>query len=104
MILVDDEGRENEGDLCIAAEKVTPQVINFMATHGRGLICLALSEQKIRELRLPMMVSENTSPLRTALSASRSKTRGAASRPGSAPRSRATTVLPNRRTRWGQAL
>ena len=58
IILVDDEDRENEGDICVAAEKVTPDTINFMATHGRGLICLALTEQRAHELHLQMMVPE----------------------------------------------
>ncbi len=58
LILVDDEDRENEGDLCVAAEKVTPDTINFMARHARGLICLALTEQRARELHLQMMVPE----------------------------------------------
>jgi 3,4-dihydroxy 2-butanone 4-phosphate synthase/GTP cyclohydrolase II len=58
VILIDDEDRENEGDLCVAAEKVTPEAINFMAKHGRGLICLAMAEEKIRQLRLPLMVDE----------------------------------------------
>ena len=57
IILMDDEDRENEGDLTIAAEKVTPEIINFMATHGRGLICLALSEEQVERLKLPMMNS-----------------------------------------------
>ena len=58
VILVDDEDRENEGDLCMAAEAVTPEAINFMATHGRGLICLALSSDIIDQLKLPMMVDD----------------------------------------------
>ncbi len=58
VILVDDADRENEGDLCMAAEKATPEVINFMAYHGRGLICLTLTSDRIRQLRLPMMVDE----------------------------------------------
>jgi 3,4-dihydroxy 2-butanone 4-phosphate synthase/GTP cyclohydrolase II len=58
VILVDDEDRENEGDLCVAAENVTPEAINFMAKWGRGLICLALAEEKVRALRLPLMVEE----------------------------------------------
>jgi len=66
IILVDDEDRENEGDLVIAAEKVTPDAINFMAQHGRGLICLALTPQRIEELNLPPMTSENTSQFQTA--------------------------------------
>jgi 3,4-dihydroxy 2-butanone 4-phosphate synthase / GTP cyclohydrolase II len=72
VILVDDEDRENEGDLCIAAEKVTPEAINFMAKHGRGLVCLALTEEKVRKLRLPLMVDEgsNTSTFGTAFTVS----------------------------------
>lgn len=70
VILVDDEDRENEGDLTMAAEKVTPEAINFMAKYGRGLICLSLTEERINELRLPMMVSENTSRFQTAFTIS----------------------------------
>ena len=63
VILLDDEKRENEGDIIMAAEKVTPQAINFMATHARGLICLAMTEAKCRQLQLPLMVprDQNTS-------------------------------------------
>src|SRR6202044_3650552 len=57
VILVDDEDRENEGDLTMAAQFATPDAINFMATHGRGLICVALSEEQVRRLELPMMQS-----------------------------------------------
>lgn len=66
VIVVDDEDRENEGDLCIAAEKVTPEAINFMAKYGRGLICLALTPEQCDRLALPLMVQENTSPHKTA--------------------------------------
>jgi len=66
IILVDDEDRENEGDLTIAAEKVTPEIINFMATHARGLICLALTPERIEELQLPPMSPDNTSRFQTA--------------------------------------
>lgn len=66
VIIVDDEDRENEGDLCIAGEKITPASINFMATHGRGLICLALTEERCAELQLPLMVENNTSNYGTA--------------------------------------
>ena len=66
LVVVDDEDRENEGDLTVAAEKVTPEIINFMAKHGRGLICLALSEQRCDELQLPMMSQNNTSRFGTA--------------------------------------
>lgn len=70
VILMDDKDRENEGDLCMAAEKITPDAINFMATHGRGLICLPLTEARVRQLGLSMMVSENTSPFGTAFTIS----------------------------------
>jgi 3,4-dihydroxy 2-butanone 4-phosphate synthase / GTP cyclohydrolase II len=70
VILVDDEARENEGDLTLAAEKVSPQAVNFMTRYGRGLVCLSLTEDRIRSLQLPMMVSENTSPYKTAFTIS----------------------------------
>ncbi|MDY0002606.1 MAG: 3,4-dihydroxy-2-butanone-4-phosphate synthase [Polyangia bacterium] len=72
IILVDDEDRENEGDLCIAAEKVTPEAINFMAKHGRGLICLSLTDARCEQLGLPMMVPSNAnrSPFGTAFTVS----------------------------------
>ncbi len=70
VIVMDDEDRENEGDLCMAAEKVTPEAINFMAKEGRGLICLPVTGQKLVELGLPLMVSENTAPLGTAFTVS----------------------------------
>jgi 3,4-dihydroxy 2-butanone 4-phosphate synthase / GTP cyclohydrolase II len=66
VIVVDDEDRENEGDLTIAAEKVTPAIINFMARHGRGLICLSLTPERVDELDLPPMVAENSSRFNTA--------------------------------------
>ena len=66
VILVDDEDRENEGDLTIAAEKVTPEIVNFMAMHGRGLICLALTAERCEYLRLPLMSPHNTSNFGTA--------------------------------------
>ncbi|HUP63594.1 MAG TPA: bifunctional 3,4-dihydroxy-2-butanone-4-phosphate synthase/GTP cyclohydrolase II [Thermoanaerobaculia bacterium] len=70
VIIVDDEDRENEGDLCIAAEKITPETINFMARNGRGLICLALTEERCRELELPLMVENNTTNFGTAFTVS----------------------------------
>ncbi len=91
IILVDDEDRENEGDLCVAAEKVTPEAVNFMARHGRGLICLAMTEARIRKLRLPMMVQENTSPFGTAFTVSIEAARGVTT--GISARDRATTIL-----------
>lgn len=70
IIVVDDEDRENEGDFITAAANATPEVINFMATHGRGLICTAITEQKAKELQLDMMVSSNTSTHETAFTVS----------------------------------
>ncbi|HEX5134850.1 MAG TPA: 3,4-dihydroxy-2-butanone-4-phosphate synthase, partial [Thermoanaerobaculia bacterium] len=70
VVVVDDEDRENEGDLVLAAEKVTPEAINFMAREGRGLICLALTEERCGELDLPPMVDENTSTFGTAFTVS----------------------------------
>ncbi|WP_242204376.1 3,4-dihydroxy-2-butanone-4-phosphate synthase [Aestuariivivens insulae] len=70
IIVVDDENRENEGDFVAAADKVTPQMINFMAMHGRGLICAPLTETRCKELELDMMVRNNTDPMETAFTVS----------------------------------
>jgi len=70
VIIVDDEDRENEGDLSIAAEKVTPEAINFMAQYGKGLICLPVVSERLDELRIPMMVQDNTAPFGTAFTVS----------------------------------
>jgi len=66
VIVVDDEDRENEGDLTMAASKVTPAAINFMAKHGRGQICLSMTGQRLDELEIPLAVSSNTTPFGTA--------------------------------------
>ncbi len=70
IIVVDDEDRENEGDFVAAAEAVTPEMINFMATHGRGLICTPITEERCEELKLDMMVNSNTDPMETAFTIS----------------------------------
>jgi 3,4-dihydroxy 2-butanone 4-phosphate synthase/GTP cyclohydrolase II len=70
VIIVDDEDRENEGDLVIAAEKITPEAINFMITHGRGLVCVPMLTGRLRELQLPMMVHDNTARMSTAFTVS----------------------------------
>ena len=70
VILVDDEDRENEGDLTMAADAITPEAINFMAKYGRGLICLTMTEERIKQLQLPMMVANNQSPYHTAFTVS----------------------------------
>ena len=93
VILVDDEDRENEGDLTMAAEKVTPEAINFMATHGKGLICLSLTPERLAELQVPQMVEdiENTSPFGTAFTVSIEARRGVTT--GISAADRATTIL-----------
>ena len=91
VILVDDEDRENEGDLTMAAEKVTPEAINFMAKYGRGLICLSLTDERLNELRLPMMVSENTSRFQTAFTVSVDARKGVTT--GISAADRAATIL-----------
>ena len=91
VILVDDEDRENEGDLTMAAEKVTPEAINFMAKYGRGLICLSLTDERLNELRLPMMVSQNTSRFQTAFTVSIDARKGVTT--GISAADRATTIL-----------
>jgi len=70
IVVIDDEDRENEGDLTLAAEKITPEAINFMAKYGRGLICLAMTEERLDYLRLPPMSAENTSNFGTAFTES----------------------------------
>ena len=70
LIIVDDEDRENEGDLVVAAEKATPEAVNLMVTHGRGLVCVPMTTARLRELQLPMMVQDNTSRLTTAFTVS----------------------------------
>jgi 3,4-dihydroxy 2-butanone 4-phosphate synthase / GTP cyclohydrolase II len=88
VILVDDEDRENEGDLYMAASAVTPEAVNFMATHGRGLICLTLSSDLIDKLELPMMVSENKSPYGTGFTVSIEATTGVTTGISAADRAR----------------
>ncbi len=90
VILVDDEERENEGDLTLAAEFVTPEAINFMARHGRGLICLSITDEKARQLNLPPMVSDNTSSFGTAFTVSIEARRGVST--GISAHDRATTI------------
>jgi len=90
IILMDDEDRENEGDLCIPAERVTAEHINFMATHARGLICLSLTEGRCEQLGLTMMVSENRAPLGTAFTVSIDAAQGVTN--GISAADRATTI------------
>ena len=91
VIVADDEDRENEGDLTIAAEKVTPDVINFMAVHGRGLICMPMTGERLDELDIPLMVSDNTSSYGTAFCVSIEARSGVST--GISAADRARTVL-----------
>jgi 3,4-dihydroxy 2-butanone 4-phosphate synthase/GTP cyclohydrolase II len=91
IILVDDEDRENEGDFMVAAEKVTPEIINFMALNGRGLICLSLTEQRCEELDLPQMVTRNTAKYGTAFTVSIEAKKGVTT--GISVADRAHTIL-----------
>ncbi len=90
IILVDDEDRENEGDLTIAADHVTPEAINFMARHGRGLVCLSITEERAKQLNLPPMVTDNSSPFGTAFTVSIEARRGVTT--GISAHDRATTI------------
>ena len=91
IILMDDENRENEGDLCMAAEKATPDAINFMAKYGRGLICLPMAGERIDQLGLNMMVGDNQAPLGTAFTVPITARRAGGS--GISAQDRATTIL-----------
>ncbi len=90
IIIVDDEGRENEGDLAIAAEKVTPEAINFMAREARGLICMPIIGERLEELRIPMMVQDNTARFATAFTVSIEAKHGVTT--GISAQDRATTI------------
>ena len=90
VIMVDDEDRENEGDIVVAAEKITPEWVNFMAKHGRGLVCLTLTEQRATELDLPMMVGNNSAQFQTAFTVSIEARQGVTT--GISAEDRATTI------------
>ena len=90
VVIVDDEDRENEGDLAMAAELITPEAVNFMATEGRGLICVPMMAQRLDQLRIPMMVYENTARLGTAFTVSVDVLKGATT--GISAQDRAATI------------
>lgn len=96
VILVDEENRENEGDLVLAADFITPAAINFMATYGRGLICLTLMEERCRQLNLPLMVASNRSPLGTNFTVSIEAATGVTTGISAADRARTVQVAVNR--------
>lgn len=91
IIIVDDEDRENEGDLMVAAEMITPDIVNFMARHGRGLVCLPLTRERLEELQLPLMVSENSARFQTAFTVSIDAKEGVTT--GISAHDRARTIL-----------
>ena len=90
ILVVDDEDRENEGDLVMAADRVSPEAVNFMATHGRGLVCVPLTGERLDELRIEMMVADNTAPMGTAFTVTVDAKRGVST--GTSAYDRALTV------------
>jgi 3,4-dihydroxy 2-butanone 4-phosphate synthase / GTP cyclohydrolase II len=90
IVVVDDEDRENEGDLVMAADKITPEAVNFMATHGRGLICVPMTGERLDELQIPMMVTDNTAPMGTAFTVTVDARRGVTT--GTSAYDRAVTI------------
>jgi 3,4-dihydroxy 2-butanone 4-phosphate synthase / GTP cyclohydrolase II len=90
IIVVDDEDRENEGDLVMAADRVTPEAVNFMATNGRGIICVPMTGERLDELQIPMMVSDNTAPMGTAFTVTVDARRGVST--GTSAYDRAVTI------------
>jgi 3,4-dihydroxy 2-butanone 4-phosphate synthase/GTP cyclohydrolase II len=99
VIVVDDEDRENEGDLVIAAEKVTPEAINFMAKHGRGLICMPVTGERLDALHIPMMVSNNTSKFTTPFAVAVEAREGTTTGISAADRARTVQVIVDPKTR-----
>ena len=99
IIVVDDENRENEGDLTIAAEKITSEAINFMARHGRGLICMPMTEERLDELQVPLMVTDNSSVHGTAFCVSIEAKKGVSTGISSADRARTVLVAIDPQTR-----
>ncbi|MFC1949241.1 bifunctional 3,4-dihydroxy-2-butanone-4-phosphate synthase/GTP cyclohydrolase II [Chloroflexota bacterium] len=99
VIVVDDEDRENEGDLVMAAEKVTPEAVNFMAVHGRGLICMPVTGQRLDELKIPMMVNDNTSKFTTAFTVSVEAKQGTSTGISAADRARTVQTIIDPKTR-----
>jgi 3,4-dihydroxy 2-butanone 4-phosphate synthase/GTP cyclohydrolase II len=99
LIVVDDEDRENEGDLTVAAEKVTPEAINFMARYGRGLICMPMTEERLEDLDIPLMVKDNTSPYNTAFCVSVEAKRNVSTGISAADRAHTVKVAIDPRTR-----
>src|SRR5258706_2568584 len=104
VVVVDDEDRENEGDLTLAAERVTPEAINFMAKFGRGLICVAMTEERLDHLRIGMMTAENTSPYGTAFCESVEAREGVTTGISAHDRARTIQVLIDPKSRAGDLV
>ena len=104
IVLADAEDRENEGDLVLAADFVTPEAINFMATHARGLVCLTLSEERCRQLNLPLMVNDNRSPLGTAFTVSIEASAGVSTGISAADRARTVRAAVARHAKPGDIV
>ena len=104
VVLVDEEDRENEGDLLFAAEFATPEKINFMAKHGRGLICLTLTEAHCKQLDLPLMVRENGSPLGTNFTLSIEAATGVTTGISAADRARTVQIAADRNAKPGDIV
>ena len=100
LLVVDDEDRENEGDLVMAADKVTPEAVNFMAMHGRGLICVPMTGERLDELKLGMMVTDNTAPLGTAFTVSVDARRGVTTGTSAYDRAVTTRTLVDPQMGW----
>src|SRR5499426_4882199 len=91
LLVTDDEDRENEGDLLMAADKATPEAVNFMAKYGRGLICVPMTGERLDELKVPMMVTDNTAPMGTAFTETVDARHGVGT--GTSAYDRAVTIL-----------
>ena len=90
VIIVDDEDRENEGDLVVAADKITPEIVNFMVTYAKGLVCIPMMSERLKVLQLPAMVQDNTAPLSTAFTISVDAVKGVST--GISAQDRSNTV------------
>src|SRR5262245_35213461 len=99
IVVIDDENRENEGDLTMAASKVTPEAINFMVKHGRGLVCLAMTPERLDELEVPLEVAENSSRRETAMCVSIDAKQGTTTGVSAADRARTVRTAIDRETR-----
>ena len=99
VIIVDDEDRENEGDLVDAAEKITPEIVNFMVTYAKGLVCIPMMSERLKDLQLPAMVQDNTAPLSTAFTVSVDAVKGVSTGISAQDRSNTVKALIDEKTK-----